>query len=270
MSASAEEHVIYRIATAPLRPYPFPHIYVENVFPAAYYAALRSNWPQAHELVSLESTGRVSKGAYPERFVMPLHGQALATLPQERRAFWQALAQWMLDSDRLRSAVIARFEPHVRERFGGTLEDAGLSHEVLVLRDHTNYNLGPHTDSPSHVVSLLFYCPDDDAHAHLGTSIYVPVDPSFRCAGGPHYPHEHFQKMATMEYRPNALFAFMKTDRSFHGVDRIGDADVLRDLILYDIQADPADERAQNRPARAAGGNSLAMRMLKNMLGRKS
>jgi hypothetical protein len=268
MSESAEEHVIYRIATAALRPYPFPHIYVENVFPAAYYGALRRNWPRAGELVPLESTGRVSKGAYPERFVMPLRDRELAMLPGERREFWHALAGWMLASERLRSAVLDKFEPHLGERFGGTLDRAGLSHEVLVLRDHTNYALGPHTDSPSHVISLLFYCPEGHTHADLGTSIYVPVDPAFRCEGGPHYPHENFHKMATMEYRPNTLFAFLKTDRSFHGVDRIGESDVLRDLILYDIQADAM--RMSARAVTGARGSGLARRMLKNMLGFKS
>ncbi len=71
---------------------------------------------------------------------------------------------------------------------------------------------------------------------HLGTSIYVPRDPSFRCRGGPHHPHELFHKVRTMEYKPNSLFAFIKNDRSFHGVEPIGDADVLRDILLYDVR----------------------------------
>ncbi len=103
---------------------------------------------------------------------------------------------------------------------------------------------------PTHkLISLLFYCPDDDSRKHLGTSIYTPIDPDFRCAGGPHYPHERFTKVATMEYRPNALFAFFKTDNSFHGVDPIRDADVLRDLMLYDIRVTtgPADPSPKDR-----------------------
>jgi hypothetical protein len=38
-----------------------------------------------------------------------------------------------------------------------------------------------------------------------------------------------------MEYRPNTLFAFFKTERAFHGVDPIADAEVVRDLLLYNI-----------------------------------
>ena len=289
MHTDVEDHVIYQLANAPLRAYPYPHLYVESVFPTGFYGALRAHWPQSSQLVSLESTGRVTKGAYRERFVMPLREKEIGSLPPETAAFWRAVAKWMLGSERLRSAVIEKFEPYVRSRFGDALEELDLSHEVLVVRDHTNYNLGPHTDSPRRVVSLLFYCPDDASHSHLGTSLYRPIDPAFRCQGGPHHPHDRFHRVATMEYKPNALFAFVKTDNSFHGVEPIRDADVLRDLILYDIQVNgvrrppgtgPADTpretaaRLQPTPDAApeatSGGDrgSLGLRILKNMLRR--
>ena len=272
MNPGVEEQVIYRIANAPLRAYPFPHLYIDSIFPPDYYARLRRNWPNASQLVTLESTGRVPKGAYPERFIMPLRRKEVNALPDERREFWSGFADWMLASNRFLFTLIDKFEPYVRSRFGSELENVGFSHEVLVVRDHSNYNLGPHTDSPHHVLSLLFYCPDDDAHRHLGTSIYTPVDPAFRCEGGPHYTYERFHKVATMEYRPNSLFAFFKTDNSFHGVEPVKDADVLRDLILYDIQVEAAAEATEARePAAVEARNEgseggLGLRMLKNIL----
>jgi hypothetical protein len=132
--------------------------------------------------------------------------------------------------------MLGKFEQHLGKRFGAALTEANFVPEVLVVRDHTNYKLGPHTDSASKVLAMLFYCPDDASLTHLGTSIYTPIDPAFRCPGGPHYPFRDFRKIATMEYKPNALFAFFKNDHSFHGVDPISDADVLRDLMLYDIR----------------------------------
>jgi hypothetical protein len=248
MYSAVQDYVIGRLAGTPLRTYPYPHLYAESIFPDDYYAALRRNWPDASQLVSIESTGRVTKGAYRERFVMPLTPEKTAALADEAKKFWTDFAQWMLVSDRFFSAVMDKFEPYLRERFGSGLEDAGFSNEVLVVRDHTNYKLGPHTDSPRRVLSLLFYCPDDDAYSHLGTSLYTPIDPEFRCAGGPHHPHEKFVKFATMEYKPNTLFAFIKTDRSFHGVEPICDADVLRDLILYDIHVDAVRARPERQP----------------------
>lgn len=268
MQTAVEDHVIYQVANAPLRSHPYPHFYVESVFPADFYEELRRNWPTAAQLVSLESTGRVSKGSYPERFIMPLKEQEIAKLSSDKRAFWSELSAWMLGSTRFFFAVMDKFEPHLRARFGSNFESANFHHEVLVVRDHSNFSLGPHTDTPRKAISVLFYCPDDERYSHLGTSIYTPVDPAFRCAGGPHHPFDQFRKMATMAFKPNALFAFVKADNSFHGVDPIRDADVLRDLILYDIQVQDAPAR-DGVPAHAPpGGVGLGARMIKNILRR--
>jgi hypothetical protein len=264
MFSGAEEHVIYQVANAPLRTYPYPHIYVDSVFPQDFYAVLRRNWPRAEHLVSLASTNRVTSGAYAERFIMPLKKAELEKLPEAAREFWTEFSEWLL-AERFLDAMVGKFDEHVRERFGKDAANVGFGCESLVVRDHTNYNLRPHTDSPLRVLSLVFYCPDDESMKHLGTSIYTPIDPDFRCPGGPHHPHNLFRKVATMEYRPNTLFAFMKTDNSFHGVEPIGDAGVLRDLLLYDIQVKKDSVSQQARPSGAARG--IGLRILRNIFG---
>ena len=260
MYSGVEEHVIYQIANAPIREYPYPHIYVDSVFPPDFYADLRRNWPTAGHLVTLESTGRVPKGAYPERFIMPLRKSEVDKLPEASRLFWTAFAEWLVVGHRFMEALIRKFEPFAKQRFGTNLEHAEFSSESLVVRDHTNYNIGPHTDAPHRLMSLLFYCPDDESLRHLGTSIYAPLDAGFRCNGGPHYPHALFRKVTTMEYRPNTLFAFFKTDHSFHGVDPITDGGVLRDLLLYDIRVERVPETDANAP-----GPRVGLRMLRNI-----
>ena len=263
MYSSVEEHVIYQIANAPIREYPYPHLYVESVFPGDFYAALRKNWPSAQHLVRLDATGRMPKGSYPERFVMPLSKTAVDKLPEEVRGFWNVFGGWFLDQ-RFLHALIEKFEASIRQRFTGGLEKLLFSIDSLVVRDHTNYQLGPHTDAPYKLMSLLFYCPDDESRGHLGTSIYIPLDPGFRCNGGPHYPHKLFRKVVTMEYRPNTLFAFVKTDQSFHGVEPINDADVLRDVLLYDIRVKELPPAAPGKTE--AGSSSIGLKMLKNIL----
>ena len=52
------------------------------------------------------------------------------------------------------------------------LGDAASRIEINV--DRENYAIRPHTDSPKKVVSMLFYLPEDDRRADLGTSIYAP------------------------------------------------------------------------------------------------
>jgi hypothetical protein len=266
MFSGAEEHVIYQVANAPMRRYPFPHIYVESVFPQDFYSALRKNWPTAANLVSLDSTGRVPKGAYPERFIMPLRPSEVEKLPGEAREFWTGFAQWFL-TGRFLSALVEKFDEHVHERFGSDIAKVRFTSESLVVRDHTNYKIGPHTDAPHRLLSLLFYCPDDDRRKHLGTTIYAPLDPTFTCPGGPHHPHSLFKKVATMEYRPNTLFAFFKTDHSFHGVEPIGDSGVLRDVLLYDIRVVDASGRNEASAPREEPRLGIGMKILKRLFG---
>jgi len=234
MSFDVEQHVHYRIANAPVRAYPFPHFYVEGVFPAEFYATLRQRLPGQDGYTRIDETGTVSKGAYPERFVC-----SLADLEeQEARArsdtsFWADFSSWLL-GDAFAELILARFRPFFADRFGQNVEPR-IEFEARLVRDLTNYAISPHTDSPRKLVSLLFYLPQDDSMRHLGTSLYAPKDPAFRSEGTGHHPFEIFKKITTMEYRPNTLFAFFKTDRAFHGVDRISDTNVVRDLLLYNI-----------------------------------
>ena len=262
MSSAVEEHVIYQITNAPMREYPYPHIYVENVFPDDFYSALRINWPDSSALVSIGDTGRVSKGHYAERFILPLSPLGIDKLPENRRSFWVEFGDWFLDS-RFLIAMIDKFDRFVKERFGGEVSRYGFKTDALVVRDHTNYKIGPHTDAPHRLLSMLFYCPDDASRKHLGTSIYTPLDPGFRCKGGAHHPRKQFQKVMTMEYKPNSMFAFFKTDHSFHGVDPINDESVMRDLLLYDIRViEPKHEVAKQ-------AKGVGFKMLSRLFGGK-
>jgi len=100
--------------------------------------------------------------------------------------------------------------------------------ETLLIRDMPGYKIGPHTDSPVKVISALFYLIGQEE-----TSLYTPKEKDFRCKGGPHYPFEKFNKVGTMKFKPNSMFAFLKTDNSFHGVEPTKHQ---RDVMLFDVR----------------------------------
>jgi hypothetical protein len=212
-SIEPELQVLYNIGNALVREFPYPHLYVPDVFPADFYREMLRNLPPQSALKNLGELGRVTAG---NTYTM-----------------------------------VGKFAPYLAQRFGD-LRNIRFDHEALIVRDRTNYALGPHTDSPSKVLSFLFYLPADAARAHLGTSIYVPRDPGFLCQGGPHYDYAKFQRMLTLPYVPNALFAFMKTPNSFHGVEPIAEPEVRRDLLLYDLRVLPPQAQ---KPAPAAASN---------------
>ena len=238
MSSSVELDVLYRVGNTPMRTYPFPHVYVPEVFPAEYYAALQRNLPAPEQMKPLESRG--TRG-YPERSVLELTGERPDGMPETQFAFWRDLWTWML-SGRFGHLILQKFAPVVEPR----LRDPGLMvvDEALLVHDRTRYALGPHTDAPHKLVSVLFYLPADERLARHGTSIYVPKEAGFTCPGTAHHPFAKFDRMATMPFVPNSLFAFAKTDNSFHGVEPFDVPDAARWLLLFDLQLrkEPAGE----------------------------
>lgn len=248
MFSAAELHLAYKIGNVPFSQFPFPHFYLNDVFPADYYRQLLQNLPDPAAMRPIEEV-RAIKG-YKERFVLGLDPQSIATLPENKRAFWLEFAGWFL-SGRLRALVMRRFETFISQRLAGRT-GFEFYDEALLVQDVTNYKLGPHTDALHKVVTVLFYLPPDDSQRHLGTSIYLPNDPKFRCQGGPHHRRENFSLLHTNPFLPNSMFAFFKTDNSFHGVEPVADPDCRRWLLLYDIYAKQSAPGAQEQPAAAA------------------
>jgi hypothetical protein len=235
MSSGAEARFFAKLAEAPIETAPFPHFYLENIFTDDLYSQMLGNLPADGDLIPLGDTGLVTPGAYPERAILRLNDADTARLDEIQRIFWQDVATRFLGG-RLTEMLSGRFWPHILDRFGGNLLRMRLAEEAMLVRDRTRYALGPHTDAPHRLLTLLFYLPADNATAHLGTTLYAPIDATFRCKGGPHHPREAFNPVRTMPYRPNSVFAFMRTDQSFHGVEQIADEAVQRDILAYDIR----------------------------------
>lgn len=253
MSFDVEEFVHYQVANAEVRYYPFPHFYVAPVFPPDFYQLLLQNLPPTDWYRPIEETASVhfleqrpaGASLYAERFIADLADIEEREEQAGAGDFWRNISEW-ITSDRFRTLVLRKFGADITARFGeGTKLATRI--DARLVRDFTRYAIGPHTDSKAKLVSLLFYLPKDAAMSHLGTTIYAPLDPSFRCPGGPHYTARDFRKVASMPFTPNALFGFFKTDRSFHGVDQIMDDNVERNLLLYNIYVQAMSKRAARK-----------------------
>lgn len=217
------------------------------MFPADFYAELQRRLPPAELFTPIDET-RNTRG-YPDRAILELTPAGLAQAPEPYRGFWSDIGRWML-SGRLARVMLDKFGDVLRERFRGHSRMEFYEDAVLV-HDRTNYVLGPHTDSPQKVVSALFYLPPDDSLELHGTSLYAPREPGFTCPGGPHYRFELFERVRTMPFLPNTLFAFPKTHACFHGVEAIKDAQVHRYALQYNIRI---RDMAKFNAARTAPG----------------
>jgi len=232
------DHVLQRIESTEVASEPFPHVVIDNVFPDSYYRRMLALFPGPDQMMPLGETGRVSQGAFQQRLTTLFNDEQFARLDPPRLAFWSEFASWLY-SERFIRAVVARFLPWCANRLA-VLHDLNggvdLRSDALLVSDRTRYAIGPHTDAPHRLVSFLFYMPEDDRYRSLGTSFYRHEDPGFVCPGGPHYEFDRFSRTGMVEFLPNRLLMFVRTGRSFHGVEEIREPGVDRRLLINNLR----------------------------------
>ena len=260
LSTSPLFHLAERLRAAEVVPEPYPHFCLENVFPDAYYQAMLRHVPESAHYQNLYEVTDLKLDHFRHRDQRDMSPGWTETMAPEIRAFWDDFSDWFLGPE-LAVAVLRSFGGPLRERFGDEPGWPAVAVEAQLIRHREGYFLGPHSDLWSKIVVELFYLARDESAAHLGTSIYRPKDPGFSCPKSLHHPFEDFIKVETAPYRSNSLLAFLRSDRSFHGVEPLKKEDVAscdRDLIqyvLYDKQAREGQLRAR-RLAAASGAQA--------------
>ncbi len=248
-------HVVRRLRTAQVVTEPYPHYYLENVFPADYYRALLDHLPASEVYQNLFEVTDLKLDHFRHRDQRDLNEGWTRALPDDLRNFWDSFDEWFLGSD-FAQAVLESFAEPMRERFGHRAVWPTVAVESQLIRHRAGYFLGPHSDLHTKLVVLLIYLAQDDSALHLGTSLYRPKDPSFSCPNSTHYSFEDFVKVETAPYKPNSMLAFVRSDISFHGVEPLSEQDVTtrgRDLIQYVIYDKEArDEQISQRRLAAA------------------
>ena len=232
----ARHHALYRILAAPVRAWPHQHLFIEDVFPKEFYSHLRRCMPAPEAYESLSKTGKVADGDYDMRAGFLLKDDHLARVPEEVAVFWSSLFNEVFNKE-FADALLARHAPNIMARLAreGAPWPDPIRRDMILVRDSSSDGVKIHTSDPKNLLTLLFYLPEDDRHIECGTTLYLPKSRGFHCWGGPHHGFEQFDRVATMPYKANSLFMFVKTDDSFHGVEPIRIPNLRRDLLLFYI-----------------------------------
>ena len=228
-------HFIDRLRTAEVVMEPYPHYYLEKVFPDDYYRDLLEHLPTSAVYENLYEVTTLKLDHFRHRDQRDLTEDWTRALPEELKEFWDHFDDWFLGSE-LAQAVLESFAEPLRPRIGEHENWPAVSVESQLIRHRAGYFLGPHSDAHTKLVVLLIYLAPDESSANLGTSLYRPKDASFSCPNSNHYPFEDFVRVKTALYKPNSLLAFVRSDRSFHGVEPLSEQDVTsggRDVIQY-------------------------------------
>jgi len=218
-----EDYLTRRLQAAPFEDTPYPHLFIDNVFPDEFYRELRANFPTDAEFI----------GDDEYRFGLPVDERGFSRLSPNKQEFWREFSGWLLAEPFMRS-VASLFLPALAERFADR-PNASFTSTASLGRTKSGFVLGPHTDMQHRVVSIVFYLPESERTTLPGTSIYEPRDKTFQCPGGPHYGFENFRKLATIQFKPNTAFAFFKTPKSFHGVEPWAEPEFVRESMQYEL-----------------------------------
>lgn len=195
------DHVVNRIRSCVVREEPFVHAIIDGIVPDALYLQMLDQMPPARQ------------------FQRAQFGRRRFSLPVEGNAYWSALHAELLATS-VTCEIAKRFASNLRPG----IDAAQLTlRECTLVVDGLGYSIPPHADSPrKKVLTLLFYLPPDDTQIDLGTCLLRPR------AGAPApsndyrwYPWKDFDIVQRVDFRPNRLFVFPVTDRSFHAVPRI-------------------------------------------------
>lgn len=224
MFSNAHKHVQQKLNAVAIEDKPYPWFVIDGIFTEELYTTLLANPIPKSNLVNLVESGRVGKGYSGARWVINLEPK-MPELDPAIRDLWENFGKWL--HYYFKNMLLGKFN----------LSTQGVKADALYTKDYMTYNLGPHTDKISKVLTCLIYMPSDSSMSKFGTTIYTPKDPDFKCPGGPHHKREKFDVYKSVEFLPNRLFCFLKTDNSFHGVEQV-DLDIERTLLIFDLQSE--------------------------------
>ncbi|MCB1148845.1 MAG: hypothetical protein KDK48_01660 [Chlamydiia bacterium] len=228
------QHALYKILNAPIRLYPYPHLFVEEVFPADFYRRLLDKLPPDEFMKSITELGKAlsGSGTYESRALLMMLPMFLDTLPEELQKFWKGFSKKMLSET---------FEMGMRLKFGSEMDRLEKSlkakpqylSQMELVRDRKGYALGPHTDSEWKVMTALFYLPEDRRYERFGTSIMVPKPGFNRGDPSKHHKYDDFDLVYTLPFVPNSFFCFFRSEHSWHSVLPVDDPELVRNSICW-------------------------------------
>src|SRR5258707_118198 len=109
--------VVDRLRHAEVVPEPYPHYYLENVFPEGYYRAILSNLPGSAVYQNLFDVTDLKLDHFRQRDQRDMNRGWTEGLPDELKGFLDRFTGWFLGPD-LAQAALKSFSEPLRQRFG--------------------------------------------------------------------------------------------------------------------------------------------------------
>jgi hypothetical protein len=229
VQASAD--IVARVETSELEAVPFPHIYLEGVFPPAQYQRLLDHLPDTARYRELTHRDAMQTDGHSARRKFYLFPEHVRLLPAAQRAVWMEVSR-VLRSRALQDAFKRKFRAALEQRFGRSIDRLSFYPVPVLLRDLRGYRIGIHGDSLSKAITVQLYLPRNDSQAHLGTILHEGRT------------EEAAQRTKALAFRPATGYAFpVVFHQSWHSVAQTSDADGERNSLMLTYYAQDSAPR---------------------------
>ena len=186
---------IAALTAAPCRPEPYPHWFLDTVFPSEAIELLQDLPFPAPALDGVSGTREAHNAT---RVYFDLHNR-------QRFAVCGAVAEAFQSPE-----MVA----HLQKACGADLEGTYL--RIEYAQDTDGFWLEPHTDIGVKRFTLLVYLSDDEGHEDLGTDIYADAG----------------TWLGRSPFAPNKAMIFVPSDHSWHGFEPRPINGVRKSLII--------------------------------------
>ncbi|HEY1785616.1 MAG TPA: hypothetical protein VGG30_08715 [Pirellulales bacterium] len=242
LTSDIVDHLLVRLTQTPTCDEPYSHFYVENVFPAEVYADMMANMPAPGLYKPLSLTKHRNAEGVSTRDVFALTGPEIESLPPRAQELWMSVAA-ALSAPELKVAVFRKLSTDLVRRFGCRRDDVDRIISFTkpsLFRDLEGYEIPPHPDGRTKVVTMQLYLPVDYSQLHLGTAVYKR---RFTSLKGIYTWHGRFEKVKQFLFQPNSGYAFAVSNslgkKSWHGREEIPGGSGVRNSLLNLFFATP-------------------------------
>ncbi|KAK3260156.1 hypothetical protein CYMTET_30872 [Cymbomonas tetramitiformis] len=246
-------YTLRQIESAEVIAEPFPHLVVDDVFHPSLFAQLRAYTlplkvadtedpsseahTKPHSTEALRFSARFTARA---PHLQP-HGDIIdVDKLQASSRFWRNFAHAFFRNE-LVQAFSSKFDSLKRRFTFDTDVPSGFSWTGDLTVDRSGYSIGPHPDSLNKALTTIYYISGNKrTSSDLATQLYTPKEsfPALKLQklvnNTGHGSVHDFNRVDTVDFRPNRLLAFAPCISSWHGVERTQESRNTLQVFLRD------------------------------------
>jgi hypothetical protein len=237
-SAASLDYLCNVIDAVEVCSWPYAHFYLEKVFPDEIYELMLKLLPDASAYAADNPRIHTREDGLVTRNILSLSVAGLSHLPETQRLFWSGVAD-ALTAPRLRECVFAKLSQDLSRRFrrpSEQLDSVAAYPKPALVKDLGGYEIAPHRDTRSKIVTMQFYLPNDMAKADLGTAVYCQRLFQLKNLVS---LRNRFETVRQFSFAPNSGYAFAVGQRSWHGRDKVPMASGERNSLMLIYYAEP-------------------------------